>query len=50
MKLLSTGVLKTTASDNCTFTYDQKRMGLETFSKIPNGTNGIEDRMSLVWE
>lgn len=25
-------------------------MGLDTFSKIPNGTNGIEDRMSLVWE
>ena len=24
-------------------------MGLETFRKIPNGTNGMEDRLSLVW-
>lgn len=24
-------------------------MGLETFRKIPNGCNGIEDRLSVVW-
>lgn len=25
-------------------------MGLNDFSKIPNGVNGVEDRMSVVWE
>ncbi|VDN34125.1 unnamed protein product [Cylicostephanus goldi] len=25
-------------------------MGLHDFTKIPNGVNGIEDRMSVVWE
>lgn len=25
-------------------------MGLKDFSKIPNGVNGVEDRMSVVWE
>lgn len=24
-------------------------MGAETFTKIPNGVNGTEDRMSIVW-
>jgi len=25
-------------------------MGTEDFSKIPNGVNGLEDRMSIIWE
>jgi len=25
-------------------------MGLGDFTRIPNGVNGVEDRMSLVWE
>lgn len=25
-------------------------MGLGDFTKIPNGVNGVEDRMSVVWE
>jgi dihydropyrimidinase len=41
--------LDTTATDNCTFNKDQKRMGHACFKGIPNGVNGIEDRMSIVW-
>ena len=49
MKLLATHDLDTTATDNCTFKKAQKRMGEKCFNQIPNGTNGIEDRLSVVW-
>lgn len=39
-----------TASDNCTFTKSQKEAGKNDFRRIPNGVNGVEDRMSVVWE
>jgi dihydropyrimidinase len=49
MRLLNTHDIDTTATDNCTFCSQQKRMGKDAFTKIPNGCNGIEDRMSVVW-
>ena len=49
MRLLASGDLACVGTDNCTFNADQKAMGKDDFSKIPNGVNGIEDRMSLVW-
>jgi len=48
-KGLQAGILQTTATDNCTFCDKQKEMGKEDFSKIPNGTNGVEDRMNILW-
>ncbi|KAM8705656.1 hypothetical protein ACLKA7_010027 [Drosophila subpalustris] len=50
MKSLAYDDLQVTGSDNCTFKKQQKEVGLNNFSKIPNGVNGVEDRMSLVWE
>ncbi|XP_021710303.1 dihydropyrimidinase isoform X4 [Aedes aegypti] len=50
MKFLALDDLQTTGSDNCTFNKNQKELGLGDFTKIPNGVNGVEDRMSVVWE
>ncbi|XP_055375035.1 dihydropyrimidinase isoform X1 [Condylostylus longicornis] len=50
MKSLADDNLQTTGSDNCTFNRNQKELGRDDFSKIPNGVNGVEDRMSVVWE
>ena len=49
-KALQTGNLQTTATDHCCFCADQKAMGKKDFSKIPNGTAGIEDRMAVIWD
>ncbi len=48
-RALQAGHLQTTATDHCCFCADQKAMGRNDFSKIPNGTGGIEDRMAVLW-
>jgi dihydropyrimidinase len=46
---LKAGMLQTTATDHCCFCTDQKEMGKDDFRKIPNGTNGVQDRMAVLW-
>ena len=48
-KGLQSGNLQTTATDHCCFCAEQKAMGRDDFSKIPNGTAGVEDRMAVLW-
>ena len=46
---LMSGSLSVVATDHCAFTTEQKRSGVGDFSKIPNGTGGLEDRMPMLW-
>lgn len=46
---LAAGSLQVVATDHCAFTTQQKRMGLGDFTKIPNGTGGLEDRLPVLW-
>ena len=46
---LAAGSLQVVATDHCAFTSEQKRMGLGDFTRIPNGTGGLEDRMPILW-
>jgi dihydropyrimidinase len=46
---LQSGSLQVVATDHCAFTTEQKRMGRTDFTKIPNGTGGLEDRMAVLW-
>jgi dihydropyrimidinase len=46
---LSAGSLQVVATDHCAFTTQQKRTGVGDFTKIPNGTGGLEDRLSVLW-
>jgi dihydropyrimidinase len=46
---LQSGSLSVVATDHCAFSTEQKRFGLGDFTKIPNGTGGLEDRMPMLW-
>ncbi|PIA60129.1 hypothetical protein AQUCO_00400788v1 [Aquilegia coerulea] len=47
---LSTKILQLVGTDHCTFNSTQKALGIDDFRKIPNGVNGIEERMHLIWD
>jgi dihydropyrimidinase len=46
---LMSGSLSVVATDHCAFTTAQKRYGVGDFTKIPNGTGGLEDRLPMLW-
>lgn len=47
---LASGNLQVVASDHCSFNMkDQKELGREDFSKIPNGAPGVETRVQLLY-
>jgi dihydropyrimidinase len=47
---LGSGALQVVATDHCPFCMEQKAMGKDNFSKIPNGAPGIETRLMLLWD
>ena len=46
---LSAGSLQVVATDHAAFSDVQKRMGVNDFTRIPNGTGGLEERMAMLW-
>ena len=46
---LQAGSIQVVATDHCAFTTEQKQFGIGDFTKIPNGTGGLEDRMPMLW-
>ena len=50
-KGLKLGYLQEVSTDHCPFNFKgQKELGRESFTKIPNGGPGVEDRLSLVFD
>jgi dihydropyrimidinase len=46
---INQGLVRVVATDHCPFKWQQKMMGKDDFSKIPNGHPAIEHRMELLY-
>jgi dihydropyrimidinase len=46
---LEAGLIDTVGTDHCPFDTDQKLLGADAFTQIPNGIAGIEDRVNLMY-
>ena len=44
---INQGLVQVVATDHCPFMWEQKQMGLQDFSKIPNGHPAVENRLEL---
>ena len=41
--------MQVVATDHAVFNTTQKRAGRHDFRKVPNGVNGIEERLHVTW-
>lgn len=48
-RALKNKIVSVVATDHCPFTLEQKRAGKSSFTKIPNGAPGVQDRMELLY-
>jgi len=46
---INQGLVEVVGTDHCPFSWQQKQMGKDDFSKIPNGHPAIEHRMELLY-
>ena len=46
---LATGLIDTVGTDHCPFDNEQKLLGRDAFTQIPNGIPGIEERVGLMY-
>ncbi len=46
---INQGIVNVVATDHCPFMWEQKLMGKDDFSKIPNGHPAVENRMELLY-
>jgi dihydropyrimidinase len=46
---LQAGLIDTVGTDHCPFDLEQKLLGVQAFTEIPNGIPGIEDRVNLMY-
>lgn len=46
---INQGLVQVVGTDHCPFMWEQKKMGIDDFSKIPNGHPAIEHRMEFMY-